>query len=441
MLAYFFPPVGGGGTQRSGKFAKYLPSCGWLPMVISTSASIGGEGQDGSLNTDLPAEVRVLRPGSWRPQPLTALERRIPIVARARASRQPIVSVLARAVTWPLSVVEHPPLDIFFWWSLAAIPLGWQALRRHGAEVIYTTSSPFSVLLTGWVLRALSGRPWVADFRDPWNGNALMGYPLPGWRGRVQRRMEAVALAGCDHLVLAAPFEPLLRPGARGLAPSTIIWNGYDQEDFELPAPPAVPRLDCPATLLFAGSVYSGTVEPVLAALSQAPPSELAGRLRIDVVGEFGPLVDALAAVSVDPAIFCLESRVPHAEIVVRLRAASALLLLLPDNEQGRYSATGKIYEYLASGTPILAVVPANGVAADLIRRTGTGVVVDPADVAGLAAVILELASDPAGFRARHYRPVADQIAVFDRRALTAQLAAVFDAVAPAATMPATEGS
>jgi glycosyltransferase involved in cell wall biosynthesis len=86
---------------------------------------------------------------------------------------------------------------------------------------------------------------------------------------------------------------------------------------------------------------------------------------------------------------------VPHrsrAEVLALQRDSDALLLLIPDNEgRGRGVLSGKVFEYLAAGRPILAVVPPDGEAAALIRSTGAGTVVAPDDVEGMAAALSEL--------------------------------------------------
>jgi hypothetical protein len=55
---------------------------------------------------------------------------------------------------------------------------------------------------------------------------------------------------------------------------------------------------------------------------------------------------------------------------------------------------SAKVFEYIAAERPILAAVPPDGAAADLIRETGTGVVVAPEDVEGLRDALVRLEGD-----------------------------------------------
>jgi len=79
-------------------------------------------------------------------------------------------------------------------------------------------------------------------------------------------------------------------------------------------------------------------------------------------------------------------------------RGADALLLVTGHN---RSEATGKLFEYLASGRPILALAEGNE-AARIVRETGTGVAVGGGDPAGLRAALAALAD---GSLERAYAP------------------------------------
>ena len=79
----------------------------------------------------------------------------------------------------------------------------------------------------------------------------------------------------------------------------------------------------------------------------------------------------------------------PRNESLRLQRDSEVLLLLVPDADgRGRGVLSGKVFEYLAAGRPILAVVPPDGAAAALVRETGAGTVVAPDDVAGIRAAL-----------------------------------------------------
>jgi glycosyltransferase involved in cell wall biosynthesis len=68
---------------------------------------------------------------------------------------------------------------------------------------------------------------------------------------------------------------------------------------------------------------------------------------------------------------------------------------LIPESGgRGRAVLSAKVFEYLAAERPILAAVPPDGAAADLIRETGAGLVVAPDDVDGLRKALVRLEGD-----------------------------------------------
>ncbi len=89
---------------------------------------------------------------------------------------------------------------------------------------------------------------------------------------------------------------------------------------------------------------------------------------------------------------------VSRAEALALQRSADALVLLTSRNSS---EATGKLFEYLFSGRPIVALAE-NNEAARIIRETNTGVTVPPDDVDAIAAALRQAAS---GELARAYSP------------------------------------
>jgi glycosyltransferase involved in cell wall biosynthesis len=114
-----------------------------------------------------------------------------------------------------------------------------------------------------------------------------------------------------------------------------------------------------------------------------------------------------------------------HRDAVRAMRGADVNLLIIGSQPGAGATLTGKIFEYLRSGRPVLGLVPPDGEAAALIEKFDAGAVVAPDDVAGAAAALARLYD--AGRQESHLRP--ERLARFERRNLTAEIAAVFDYV------------
>ncbi len=425
MIAYFYPPIGGAGVQRSAKFAKYLPDFGWEPYIISTTESVGGEELDPTLIADVRPGTRVWRVPTPRSFPLQAVYRRFPGLEQRALRGSRLSQAVLKAALFPLSVIESPPADPFFWWSLRIIPLALRVIAQHKIDVIYTTSSPWSSTIAGRVLKRLTGKPWVADFRDPWTRNAGFAFYLEGWRHRRDIKLEADALTTADRVVTAWPMQELLQWEASGVKHETVIYNGYDQADF--PCATQVAKTDASSPhlstkILHLGTLYTGRHTAFFDMLSELPQHmDGVHKLEVTFLGA-NDLAKKLYHSQSAGLRVGFAPRVSHSEAVFAIRSTD-VLLLMSDNAL----VPGKTFEYLVSGTPILAIVAPGSAVASIIRSTGTGCVVDPEDTEGLRRVLQQIAGDYEGFRATYFRPEPAEIKKYERRELTGQLAGVLD--------------
>jgi glycosyltransferase involved in cell wall biosynthesis len=424
VIAFFFPPAGGGGVQRTLKFCKFLPEQGVDVHVLAPSDSKW-------LNTDrplldaVPAATRVHRAPFLGPRASLLGERLEGVHGWRRAA------VTARHAYTRLLIPDKAAP-----WSATAVPAAVRIVRRERIDVILTTSPPHSAHLIGAAVAAATGRPWVADFRDSWLANPHRRYENPGVRAKrgVERRMATTVARRADALVavtdaIAAELEQL---GPRSGTP-TVIANGVDFDDFD--------RLDYARhdrfTLVHAGSFFGHrTPRPLLTAvhdlLGRRP--DLAGRIQVRFVGDLRES-DRVWARTLDIADAWQETGfLPYQRSVAEQRGADALALLIPHaGGRGDSVLSGKVFEYLAARRPILAAVPPDGIAADLIRRMGAGTIVDPEDVAGMAAELERLVdawATESGLPDLELPP--SERAALSRRTRAAELASVLVRVAAA---------
>jgi glycosyltransferase involved in cell wall biosynthesis len=426
MVAYFYPPIGGAGVQRSAKFAKYLPDFGWEPYIISTTESVGGEELDPTLMADVRPGTPVWRIPTPRAFPLQAIYRGFPGLEQHALHGNRLSRILLKAALFVPSIIESPPADPFFWWSLRIIPLALRVIAQHKIDVIYTTSSPWSSTIAGRVLKRLTGKPWVADFRDPWTQNPVFFFYSDGWRRRWDESLEQAALATADQVVTVMPMQDSLRWESSAREKERVIYNGYDRADFACDRPELSDEnasFKPVVSIVHMGSLYPGKHKVFFDILGQLQSStQQTAELRITFVGDSGYAQAALDGRSTPGACVGFVPRVSHAEAVRLLRSADILLLMLSPT-----FVSGKVFEYLVSGTPILAIVAPDSAVADIVRSTGTGCVVDPEDTEGLRRVLQQLTEDYEGFRTTHFRPDPASIEKYERRELTGQLAGVLD--------------
>jgi glycosyltransferase involved in cell wall biosynthesis len=272
-------------------------------------------------------------------------------------------------------------------WNLTAIPTAIRIVKREQIDVVITTSPPSSVHLVGAAVKRVTGIPWVADLRD-----SVVAHPHRHTERLLVRAKEqgehAVAklIAHSASAIIGvsdAITEEMRERNPKG--PVVTIANGSDFDDFAGLEHKPSERL----RITHAGSFFGKRdPKPFLTALKQSGLDDAVVRFLGDFRSTDREWVDQQQ----------LGDRVelipyaPRRRSLELQRDSDVLLLLIPDAAgRGKGVLTGKVFEYLAAERPILAVVPPEGAAADLISSTGAGIVVAPDDVDGMTAALLDL--------------------------------------------------
>ena len=409
VAAYHFPPLGGGGVQRWAKHVRYLPEHGWDPVVLTTR-SRAFHAYDDTLGAELPPELRVLRAGEllWGHRLRAAL-------ARLDLPRPPVVE------GWP---------DRHAGWIPAAVRMGLKEIRRERPDAIATTSPVASAHVVGLALHRLTGVPWVADFRDefvhhPWAARKL------GPQIAADRMLERAIVANAARVVVTTDAADLVGM-PHGHPRRVTVTNGVDPAD--LPDLAATPERDV-FRLSFVGSLYH-TIDlaPVLASLARLAESGLLdpARCEVRIVGNVGvPRLDAGAVPVVRTGY------VEHPEACREMARASVLLCYVPPPA---HPTPGKVFEYLATGRPILCATGEDNHAWQLVSQLGAGRCADPRDPDALDDALSALYRE---WQETGLPPVAGaREAVterFSRRRLTGAIASTLeDACSAGAPLPRT---
>jgi glycosyltransferase involved in cell wall biosynthesis len=297
-------------------------------------------------------------------------------------------------------------------WIVPAVLRGLMHMAARGRpDVIYSSAPPWSGQAVAWVLAALSGRPWVADFRDPWARAPARDWRLR-FRQRAVERLERQVVGRADAVLFVTranrdEFAAFYGPAAARRF--HLVPNGCDPTEFEglTPAPAAGMFV-----LLHAGTFYGPRNPlPILRAVASAIGRRALdpATFRLRLLGTNSLAFDLAAEsrrLGIEQVVEVLP-RASRAETLQQMVSASALLLVQTNTT---VSIPGKAYEYLAAGRPVLALSE-EGETAELVRASGAGVVVRPDEpVAAIEAALLEIVAR--GGR----RVVPAESALFDGR-------------------------
>lgn len=444
MISCAFPPTGGPGVQRSAKFAKYLPQFGWRPIVWSADV-LRQLPADESLSQDLPPDLVHHRRRSLTHASIHAgaadVLRKLPLGATWRGRVVPAVDWrLERTLRWASTFLV--PDEFVAWAVVSLVPL-LRLIRRERVDVIYSTYSPVSNHLLGAWLKRLTRLPWVSDYRDLWIDDCY--YSRRGrLRAALERRIQRRLLERADAVVSVTEGQADILARHVPSQPHKFftIHNGVDLEDFDkADCRSARWRLHGPEdrfvltyTGLFSAFRAVGSVVEGLRRFA-GWVRERASRFELRIVGSISK---DLQATLIDAGIpLSATGYLPHHEAIEQMAAADVLLLLTPSGPNSATYMTAKTYEYLASGRPILAVGPVDGVAQRLVTGWQVGVAAVP-DATAMATALERLWRDwkagclPTGCGLERIEP-------YTREHLTGKLAAVFDGVNRAASHEVTK--
>jgi glycosyltransferase involved in cell wall biosynthesis len=373
LVTMYFPPAGGGGVPRPLKFASHLPALGIETHVLAPDNWQWVHADD---ELPVPTQAWVHRARFFGPKALKPAEVLHGKEGLARLGAQ--AELFGRRLLVPDENVS---------WNLTATPTAIRIARAEGIDVVLTTSPPGSVHLVGAAVKAATGAKWVADLRD-----SLVAHPHRRAESRLVRAKEKTAGAvaklvasKADAIVAAAEA---IAEEARGLEPNgpvVTIANGCDFDDFAGLAYERTGRF----RLTHAGSFFGKRdPRPFLSALAASGLEDVTVRFVGDFRATDREYVDELGIADRVELI----PYVPRRQSLALQRDSDALLLLIPEaGGRGRGVLSGKVFEYLAAERPILAAVPPDGAAAELIRETGAGVVAAPDDVDALREALESL--------------------------------------------------
>jgi glycosyltransferase involved in cell wall biosynthesis len=427
-LAYHFPPLGGGGVQRSVAFVRHLPAHGYAAAVVTGPGAARDRWTppDESLLAKVPDETAVHR-----------LDGTPPVAGRRRQ----------RLDRW--LALDSP---FARWWTEGALDVG---SGVEGVDAVYASLSPYESGAVAVELARRHGVPCVLDLRDPWALDEMMVFPTALHRRRELRRMRSV-LGAADAVVMnTAEARRAVLERFPELDESRVaaIPNGFDPKDFAEPEPE---RRDGTFRIVHTGSLHTdlglaqrrrrwlhralGGSESGVDILTRSHAFLLEAVTRVvrSSQGSDPPIELHLAGVlsrrdrellQRGPAPVRLHGYLEHAESVRLVRSADLLFLPMHDLPPGRRAriVPGKTYEYVASGRPILAAVP-DGDARELLASLENVSVCRPGDVDAMAAAIARARRALATEGRAPSRP-REAAASFDRGVLAGRLAEVLDRV------------
>ena len=385
IITYYWPPAGGPGVQRWLKFVKYLPDFGIQPIVYvpeNPTYPIVDE----NLVNEVSDKAIVIKHKIFEPYQLASFfsKNKTKKISSGIIPNQKKQSFLDKMLLWIRGNLFIPDARVF--WVKPSVVFLEKYILENDIDTIVTSGPPHSLHLIGLELKHKLNVKWLADFRDPWT---TIGYHkslrLSNYAAKKHKKLERQVLNAADTIIVTSnttktEFQAITQ------RPIEVITNGYDTENVVKQA------MDTKFSLAHIGSFLSDRNpqllwESLVELISEIP--DFGSHLEIKLIGAVSQeVLETIAQFGLNPYLNNL-GYVSHSEAIAHQRKSQVLLLIEINSEDTKSIIPGKLFEYMVSGRPIVAIGPHDSDFAEIITNTNTGVFFDYSEKMKLKSVLL----------------------------------------------------
>lgn len=427
IITYYWPPSGGAGVQRWLKFVKYMRDYGWEPVVY-TPLNPEMPVADESLTKDIPQGITILKTKITEPYSFYKFfSGRKENINTGFLSEKENKGWKEKLSVWIRGNCFIPDARKF--WIRPSVKFLSQWLDKNKVDAIISSGPPHSMHLIALNLKEKAGLPWLADFRDPWtNIDYYHDLRLTKASDRKHHELEKMVLQKADTVVsvgktMSDEFAAIAGNTAKNKF--HIITNGYDEDDL----PDKKIELSKKFTITHAGTLVR-TRNPVSLWKSLAEMIEenqtFADDLEIVLAGKADVSVNESLKNSGLEKFVTRKGYVSHDDAVKFLNSSQVLLLVLNDTPNAKGILTGKLFEYLASRRPVLAIGPEDGDAAGIIAECKAGLTINFQSPEKMKQAIAEFYRQ---FKSGSVECKSIGIEKYSRKALTGKLTEILNQI------------
>ncbi len=418
IISYYWPPAGGPGVQRWLKFVKYLPDFNVEPIVYIPE-NPNYPLVDESLIAEVSKDVTIIKQPISEPYKLAGLfsKKSSSTISKGIIPEQKTQSFIEKAMLYIRGNFFIP--DARKSWVKPSVAYLSNYIEKENISTIITTGPPHSLHLIGLQLKKKLGVKWIADFRDPWT---TIGYhkqlKLTKKSKQKHKALEKLVLNTADDIVVTSSvtkteFEAITNK------PIEVITNGYDYESVESKP------LDAKFTIAHIGSLLSKRNPIILWQVLSELVQEHEGfskDFQLNFVGAVSETVlQSIETVGLANHVNNA-GYVSHKESIIYQKSSQVLLLVEIDSKETKCIIPGKLFEYMVSNRPILALGPQGSDVENIIKETNTGNYFYYTDYKSLKSTIL---AHYKSYQNKNLEVHAIGLQKYSRKSLTSKLASV----------------
>jgi len=385
IITYYWPPAGGPGVQRWLKFVKYLPEFGIEPIVYCPKNPIYPI-MDTTMVSEVSSKLEVIQ------TPINEPYKWAQLISKSKTSelskgiitghkKQTILEKILLFIRGNFFIPDARVL-----WVKPSVSFLSDYIKTHEIDTIITTGPPHSLHLIGLQLKQMHQLKWITDFRDPWT---QIGYhkklKLTSLSKRKHDQLEASILRGADEIMVTSPQTKTIFSKLT-TTPIFVITNGYDFQINENS------KLDSKFTLSHVGSLLEGRNPHVLwKVISEMvnQSTEFSDLFQLNLIGHVSESVlDSIKAFGLDVYTRRI-GYISHSEALLYQKNSQLLLLIEEDSKETQYISPAKLFEYMASKRPIIALGPQQSDIEDILTSTCSGTYFKYAEAESLRICLL----------------------------------------------------
>ena len=416
IITYYWPPAGGPGVQRWLKFVKYLPEFNIDPVVFIPK-NPNYPIIDESFASEVSKDITIINHPINEPYKWAGFfsNKSSKTISKGIISEEQEQSFIEKVMLYVRGNFFIP--DARIGWVKPSVSFLLDYIKKEGIETIITTGPPHSVHLIGLQLKQKLDIKWLADFRDPWT---TIGYhkqlKLTSASKAKHKSFEKQVLNSSNQIIVTS-FVTKQEFKNMTNKPIEVITNGYDDDaavDF---------IMDTKFTLSHIGSLLSKRNPEILWRVLNELISEnddFSKDFQLNFIGSISKKVlESIKNFNLSNYINEV-GYLSHKEAIINQKKSQLLLLIEIDSEDTKCIIPGKLFEYMVSNRPIVAIGPKDSDVEKIIKETNTGHYFNYSDYESLKRIILEhykafqnktLQSHPIGLQKYHRKALTKSLA------------------------------
>lgn len=384
ILAYYFPPMGMSGVQRTLKFAKYMSKFNWQPTVITTGKT-GYFAHDLSLMKEaMEAEIEIIRTDAYDPNSLLSKQGTIKM---PNENVRKVLSAVSKTFFIPDNKIS---------WANRAYKTAKDLLQKDKFDVLFVSAPPFSAFIAAAKLKKEFRIPLIVDYRDLWFGNQFSFYPTFYHKAK-HKSLEGEALRAADKIIAVnRKIKEKLLTTYNFLRHEDVVIlpHGYDKEDFKnLKAAAEENHNNRKIKLIYTGIFYENiTPKYFLKAFKKLTIErpDIAAKYELHFVGHLRNENKRMIQNLKLKEYVHDHGYLDHKDVLRKLMESDILWMMLGNKAEMSTVTAGKLFEYFGTRKPILACVP-EGASKMAAEEYGASFITPPDDIPAIVSALVEI--------------------------------------------------